>query len=448
MKISGLKRWVTLWVGGAVFGLGIWAAQAQGEFPLKDGDTWVMVGDSITAQHLHSNYFEAFCYARFPKLTFCFRNSGVGGDTIPKVMDRFAWDVAAWTPTVVSVELGMNDQGGFVTEKFVENMTNLLGKIRAVNARPILFSSSPVNNGAAPAKLEPGKSRLQTYAEALNTLAANEKIPYVDQYTVLAEVWAQNKPQENIANFLTSLKTLLAAQPNLTGAEHARAFMDVWGKVEKQPVSMMGDAVHPGPVGQLTMAATLLTGLKAPGLVSRATLDAKAATAGEAVQCRIENIKAIGEALSFDRLDEALPFPIADDARPAITVLGSIADLSQHLLTVSGLTAAAYDVSIDGVKVATVPSAELAKGWNMGVLAKGPIADQCRAILQCVGAKEGLVGKWRGLSKAIAAGGTQEQKDQLTTLAEQIKAADAKIREAAQPKSHHFELVPAPIPAV
>src|SRR5689334_3286010 len=48
-------------------------------FPLKDGDTWVMAGDSITAQHLHSNYFEAFCYARYPKMTFRFRNSGVGG---------------------------------------------------------------------------------------------------------------------------------------------------------------------------------------------------------------------------------------------------------------------------------------------------------------------------------------------------------------------------------
>src|SRR4051812_11752438 len=34
-------------------------------FPLKDDDVWVMAGDSITAQHLYSNYFEAFCYARY-----------------------------------------------------------------------------------------------------------------------------------------------------------------------------------------------------------------------------------------------------------------------------------------------------------------------------------------------------------------------------------------------
>lgn len=67
-------------------------------FPLRDGDVWVMVGDSITAQHLHSNYFEAFCYARYPKLKFAFRSSGVGGDTITKVLARYSWDVAPWKP--------------------------------------------------------------------------------------------------------------------------------------------------------------------------------------------------------------------------------------------------------------------------------------------------------------------------------------------------------------
>src|SRR5213596_2343361 len=95
------------------------AAEPGTAFPLKEGDTWVMAGDSITAQHLHSNYFEAFCYARYPQLTFRFRNSGVGGDTIPRVLARFDYDVAAWNPTVVSVELGMNDKGGFTTEQFI-----------------------------------------------------------------------------------------------------------------------------------------------------------------------------------------------------------------------------------------------------------------------------------------------------------------------------------------
>src|SRR5579872_3649278 len=95
------------------------AVAEQTSFPLKDGDIWVMAGDSITAQHLHSNYFEAFCFARYPKLKFAFRNSGIGGHTVPSTLARFKWDVAAWKPTVVSVELGMNDQGGYTVEKYI-----------------------------------------------------------------------------------------------------------------------------------------------------------------------------------------------------------------------------------------------------------------------------------------------------------------------------------------
>lgn len=442
MKIGGLKKLMTGLIGGAVFGLGIFAAQAQSEFPLKEGDTWVMVGDSITAQHLHSNYFEAFCYARFPKMTFCFRNSGVGGDTIPKVMDRFAWDVAPWKPTVVSVELGMNDRGGTITEKFMENMGGLVGKIRSINALPVLLSASPVNNGNPQ---DQANIRLKEYADALKIYAEKEKIPYADQFTPLMELWTKNKPMESVANQLVSLKALLAAHPNVQGAEHVKAFLEVWGKMEKQPVSMMGDPVHPGPTGQLTMAAALLAGLKAPGLVSRATIDAKSGSAKESVQCKIDNVKIAGDALSFDRLDESLPFPIPDDARPAVNVVDSIAALSQYILTVSGLKSDNYDLSIDGVKVATVSSADLAKGWNMWLLDKGPIADQCRTILQLVSAKEGLVGQWRGLSKAAVKDATQEQKDQLAKMSAQVKEADWKIREAAKPKTHRFELLPAKV---
>ncbi|MFA6293062.1 MAG: GDSL-type esterase/lipase family protein [Victivallales bacterium] len=443
MKINGLKKWMTSLIAGAVFALGIFAAQAQGEFPLKDGDTWVMVGDSITAQHLHSNYFEAFCYARFPKMTFCFRNSGVGGDTIPRVMDRFAWDVAPWNPTVVSVELGMNDQGGFSTEKFIENMETLIGRIRAVKARPVLLSPSPMNNGNSTAKLDGGNTKLQAFAVALKAQAEKENIPYANQFSALVDIWAANKPQETVANMLGNLRGLLAAQPNVTGAVHIKAFLDDWAKAEKQPVSMMGDAVHPGPTGQLTMAAALLTALKAPGLVSRSAIDAKTGNANEVVQCKIQNIKNAGDSLSFDRLDDSLPFPIPDDARPALNVVDSIANLSQYILTVSGLKSDKYDVSVDGVKVATVASSELAKGWNMGLLDKGPVADQCRSILQLVGSKEGLVGQWRGMSKTVTSSGTPEQKEQLAKLAAQVKEADSRIRAAAQPKSRHFELVPA-----
>lgn len=106
-------------------------------FPLKDGDVWVMAGDSITAERLHSNYFEAFCYARYPQMKFAFRNSvWSGGAPDPTTLARFDYDIEAWKPTVVSVELGMNDQGGTPTDKFIANMKTMVERIRAVKARP------------------------------------------------------------------------------------------------------------------------------------------------------------------------------------------------------------------------------------------------------------------------------------------------------------------------
>src|ERR1043165_496926 len=151
------------------------APASFGDFPLKDGDIWVMAGDSITAQHQHSNYFEAFCYARYNKIKFGFRNSGVGGHTIPSTLARFDYDIAAWKPTVVSVELGMNDKGGTPTEKFVANMGTMVGRIRDIKARPVIFAPSPVNSGTTMANLGDNK-RLHEYADALRDFAAREKI--------------------------------------------------------------------------------------------------------------------------------------------------------------------------------------------------------------------------------------------------------------------------------
>ena len=49
--------------------------------------------------------------------------------TFPSTLARFDYDVAAWNPTVVSVELGMNDQGGTPTEKFIANMGGITTRL-------------------------------------------------------------------------------------------------------------------------------------------------------------------------------------------------------------------------------------------------------------------------------------------------------------------------------
>src|SRR3954469_20518307 len=341
------------------------------DFPLKDGDVWVMAGDSITAQHLHSNYFEAFCYARYPKMKFAFRNSGVGGHTIPSTLARFDYDIAGWKPTVVSVELGMNDAGGTPTEKFAANMDTMVERIKAAGARPVILSASPVNDGLGAGKFAARNARLDEYATALRAFCEKEKIPYADQFHALVEVWAKNKQSP-------------------------------------KGVNLTGDAVHPGAPGQLMMAAALLKALGAEGFVSEATLDA--AGTGTAVKgCAITNAKADGGALSFDRLDETLPFPIPDNARMILPIAPDVLDLSKYTLRVTGLKGADYTLTINGAACGTLTAKALADGGNLTSLpsdpkgkAPNPIAAQGTAVLAAVAAKEGLVGKWRAQSKTAA----------------------------------------------
>ena len=422
--------------------------QTKADFPLQDGDVWVMAGDSITAQHLHSNYFEAFCFARYPQLKFAFRNSGVGGHTIPSTLARFEYDLAGWKPTVVSVELGMNDQGGTPTEKFVANMGLMVERIRGIKARPVIFSASPINNGSTLARLG-SSNRLHEYAVALKEFAANEKLPYADQFHILVDLWANNKPQETLANSLVIVKQL-AQDQSLTGGEHLRAFLAAQDKIPTKPVSMQGDPVHPGPCGQLMMAAALLKELGADGFVSSVTIDASGKL-GEAKGCEVDQLKADGGKIEFDRLDQRLPFPVPDDARAVLPFYPTLLELSQYTLKVTGLTSGPYTLKINGVETASVSAKDLAAGVNLTALGAppetkeaSPIVVQSRAILAAVAAKEGLVSQWRGLSQqAHAAGAAPALKEQLAALTAKVEEADGKIREAARPQKLHFELSPA-----
>lgn len=431
--------------GGAVSAL-LLTAMAPGsataaEFPLKDGDTWVMAGDSITAQRLHSNYYEAFCFARYPKLTFRFRNSGVGGDTIPKVLARYDWDLAPWKPTVVSVELGMNDQGGFSVEQFIANMGKLDERIKASSARPVYFTSSPINNGDTNAKLG-GNNKLHQFAVALKSFAAGKNAPFADQFHPLLDIWGTNKVREVIANSLTPLRNG-AKDDKLVGIEHLRAFLAAQDASPVRLVSMQGDPVHPGPPGQLTMAAALLKEMGANGFVSSVTLDAHGKVT-EAKGCVVDGAKADGGKLTFDRLDDSLPFPIPDDARAVLPLYPQLLELSQYTLRVTGLSAERYALKVNATDLGTVSAKELGQGVNLTTFGQGAIAAQGKAVLAEVNAKEGLVGQWRGLSRtASTPDATAEMKERLATLTKQVEAADAKIRAAAKPKKLHFELIPA-----
>jgi lysophospholipase L1-like esterase len=401
------------------------AVSASGEppsFTPKADDLWVMAGDSITAQRLHTNYIEAFYRTRYPQLNLRFRNSGIGGNRTGNILARFDYDVAAWKPSIVSIELGMNDvNGGDDPAGYVKGERELIGKIRDAGARPVLISSSPVNDGSLPGDWKSDRCRrLDPYTDALKKLAAEEGVICIDQYHPLLELWGKNRAKGSAA-----VAAAEAATPG-AGKEAAK-------KYSTGLISLHGDAVHPQAVGQYTMAATILMGLGAEREVSSATLKADG-TVVDARKCKISDASAQEGKLSFTRLDDCGPWPIDPKARDAMALMPQIVDLSRYMLTVTGLPAGQYKITIDAKPAATLSEKELAAGWNMSAVFEGALAERSTKIVELIGKLQGkLNNDWRAASK-------EKNKEKLAAAQQAIDECERDVRAACQPAALHFEI--------
>ena len=445
---SALRTFARLTTTGfAAFTLAASILPARAEEPvlkLKDQDVWVMAGDSITAQRLHTNYIEAFFRTRYPQLHLHFRNSGIGGNRTGNILKRFDYDVAAWKPTIVSIELGMNDVNGPV-EAYIGGSQELVGKIRALPAQPILISSSPVNDAS---KMNAWKSprceKIHPFTEALAKLAQDEKVPFVDQYHPLIDLWGDNRlkgaeaaaKKAPVPPPAAPVAPVAPQTPPANGAAAAPATPPAPPKAPPIPESLIplgGDAVHPGPVGQYTMAATILKGLKADGDVSSATLSADGKLV-EAKRCAITDLVLKDGKLSFTRLDEAGPWPILPAARTAVQVLPETLDLSRYMLRITGLADGDYRVTINDQPAAKVSAKDLAAGWNMTTVFDGALGERSTAILNLIAKLQGgLNNTWRAASQAKDA-------TKLAAAQADIDTTEAELQKLVQPVPLRFTI--------
>jgi lysophospholipase L1-like esterase len=398
---------------------------------LKDGDVWVMAGDSITAQRLHTNYIEAFYRTRFPNLHLHFRNSGIGGNRTSNVLKRFDYDVAAWKPTIVSIELGMNDASGSV-EDYIKGMRELIAKIRAIGAQPVLISSSPVDDGSIMGDWKsPRCQTLHPFTEALQKLAQEEQVVFVDQYHALVDLWGKNRR----AGAEAAEK---AGTPPPVAPAAPAGKPPLPAPLPPSLIPLGGNPVHPGEVGQYTMAAAILEGLGAPGEVSSATLSADGKVV-EAKRCKITDASAKEGRISFTRLDEASPWPILPSAKSAAQLMPKMLNLSQYNLKVTGLRDDAnYAITFDGKPAAAVTGRQLAAGWNMTTAFDSVLGARAVTLLGLIGKLEGPLNTvWRAASQ-------KGEAEKLAAAQKEIEATEAEVQAASQPVALHVEIAPAP----
>ena len=94
------------------------ACGLRADFAIRDGDTVVFLGDSITAAREYGKIIENYTLLRFPERKVRFINAGKGGETAKGSLARLDKDVFGQGATLVTVAYGVNDIGwGFKADE-------------------------------------------------------------------------------------------------------------------------------------------------------------------------------------------------------------------------------------------------------------------------------------------------------------------------------------------
>ena len=413
------------------------------DFALRDGDTVVFLGDSITEQRLYTTYIEAYTLTRHPTWKLTFRNVGWGGDTSwlrqrarpnegqlfaadegtqqkmveDSVGRGLARDVLPLKPTVVTVKFGMNDHSyqpfrEHIFRAYTRSQAQIAKVLGASGARLALLTPQPIEDKRPDPDKDVRNQSLRKFSDGLKDVAAKAGVSYVDQFDPYMAIMLRER----------------SGNPSAA----------IGG----------GDAVHPGPPGQTIMAWAILRGLGAGALVSRAEINAKTKSVAASQGCRITNLTVDKGAIGFDRLDDALPMPIDARAESALKLAPILDDLNRYELRITGLEGQTYEVFVDGEAVGKVSGAELAKGYNMATKS-GPITSQAQKVLALIFKKnDAYFTKWRGVQLfdfpgwAKTADAEASRAAELARLDRQIAENEAQIDALRTPKSHRFELKP------
>ena len=407
--------------------LGLCAEALGQDFFFRDGDRVVMIGDSITEQHLYSNYVEMWTVTRFPHWKITFRNVGIGGDRSVGGNARFARDVLLHKPTAMTVDFGMND-GSYrefseqTFQPYVDGLQGMADQAKAANIRTAWVTPQPLDNDEQGKTALTGYNQtLEKFSEGVKTISEKNNGTFVDQF-----------------------------HPYLKVLDSARAKDDKYNRITA------GDAVHPGPPGQALMAASILKGLNFPSLVASVSIDAVQKKVVATENCSVEGLESTPTGIKFQKLDKALPF-FPEDAASILPWTPILDDLNDYKIQVTGLAPGNYQVRIDSVSVAELSAQSLASGVDLSteVLKVGPIAQQAKQVKEAVEAKNryhhdqifrGIV--LTGVPEWVYAAVPREQlEDKKKVLIDQrlqkVSELDEQVAKALILRPHTFEITKA-----
>ena len=326
---------------------------------LKDGETLIFLGDSITYQCLYTQYVETYFYTRYPDRRIHFRNAGVGGDRAKHSLARFEDDVASFDPDYVTVLLGMNDASydRFEFEHFADyqrDMNTIMGLIEESGAKGILLH---------PTMFDARASRIQ------------------------GRTW------EPVATYYNGVLALYGAWLREVATRRGLGFVDMYSPMNNLTAdqrkvdptfTMIPDSVHPAPTGQVVMAVAMLDDLFVRSSLNSISINSR--PGGErvlaAVNGEVTDIVDEGPEgkIQFNFMAKALPWVLPPEAAEGYKLTKAGHRYSGERFAARGLKPGRYKLQIDGQVVGQYESNRLARGIELQENKKTPQYQQAQKV--------------------------------------------------------------------
>jgi len=296
-------------------------------FPFKDGDRVAWIGSSSTNIGVWPKTMEFLLRTRHPDVKLEFKRFTTGGGTFATGLQNLDKWLDDFKPTVVLFNYGSNDAGAGEKglPKFKENMAACIDKVKTAGARPLLgtFQGTDVRKAG-----EKAAANRKLYAEEMITFAKEKGWPVVDPFHPLQRL------------------------------------QDLARKDDDQ-YTILRDNIHLTDPAYIAWGYFLYQDLNPPAAESSATLTASGEVTATA-KCKISEVKADKDGITFVRADEVLPVLPPGTLPPQKYV--PLEALSRYALKITGLPEGNYEVLCDGKPVGTTNASALRGGVNLNTL--------------------------------------------------------------------------------
>jgi lysophospholipase L1-like esterase len=347
------------------------SAFAQTMAPFGAGERIAFVGNSITEQGYYESYVWLYYMLHYPGRRITVYNCGIGGDRAKNILYRLDDDVFAKKPSTICLTFGMNDSGYF---EFLSSNADSTAKERVRESR-LFFDTI--------------EQKLKTYTAAKKILITSSL------YDETVKNPKNYFPKKSLAMGEISAFQEKAARANRWGFVdlfHPMTEITLREQQRDSTFTLTGpDRIHPGNTGHFVMAYLFL---KTQGLagkpVADIVIDAAGRKIGKAVNCQLSGLTVVPGEVKVDYLAASLPFP--QDSIPrlwdnpqrqtaALDVVPFNEEMNREMLTVGGLAAGEYALTIDHVQVGKWTGDQLSAGINLALVKNTPEYEQAMAVL-------------------------------------------------------------------